>query len=70
MKVASKRGPEGRKSEHLSTGFRLAEFRRAEFAVNVVKVAQNTLLDGRVLGGHKRLKCNYSEKKYILFVVT
>lgn len=49
LKVALKRGAEGKESEQLSMSFRFAELAQAEDAVEAVKVAQNTTLDGHIL---------------------
>lgn len=49
VKVAIKRGTEGRASEQLSTGFRFAQVARAEDAVEAVKALQNTKPDGQPL---------------------
>lgn len=43
-----KRGPGGRKSEHLYMGFKFAKFAQAEDKVKSVKVAHNTMLDGHL----------------------
>lgn len=48
-KVALKRGVEGKESEKLSMGFGFLEFDTPEDAVEAVKIAQNTMLDGHVL---------------------
>lgn len=59
-KVAMKRGGSEKESERLSMGFGFLEFSAPEDAAEVVKVAQNTVLDGHTL--QLRLSTQTSDK--------
>ena len=48
-KVAMKSGPEGKEESKLSMGFGFLEFDTPEDAVEAVKIAQNSKLDGHIL---------------------
>lgn len=58
-KVAMKRGLQGKEKEQLSMGFGFLEFRTNEDAMEAVKLAQNTTLDGHIL----RLQVSSQQKQ-------